>query len=109
MGLGCFEYAIQEKSTAVFVFPSGLAKQIREEIRINISKCMNESSFMHLNEAIEYFFLPEHITRIRPDKNKCVLGIYTNKMVQLRYCLGSFCLHQLFCMGKEFDCFTVYI
>ena len=84
-----------------------LAKQIREEIGINIRKCMNESSSTKskLSEATEYFFLQEHITRVCPDKNKCVLDMYTNKMVQLRYRLGSLhCRHQLFYMEKEFDC-----
>ena len=110
MGVGCFKSTIKKGrlSLSLTEKPSGLAKQIREEIGVNLNKRMNESSSTKtkLSEAIEAFFVQEHITRVCPDKNKCVLDTYTNKMVQLRYRLGSLrCLHQLFCMEREeLDC-----
>ena len=83
--------------------------QIRQEIGINISKHveMVSSTKSKLGQAIESFFLQEHVTRVCPDKDKYVIDENTSKEVQLRYRLGPLrSLHQTFCVENiEFsDC-----
>ena len=81
--------------------PKWLISQIREEVGINISKRVeiSSSSKSNLSQAVEAFFLEDHITRLCPDKDKCVLDPDSNTLVQLRYRLGPLrCLHNIFCV-----------
>ena len=79
--------------------PTGLINQIREEVGINISKRFEVSASVksQLSQAVEEFFLQDHVTRLCPDKDKCILDPDSNTMVQLRYRLGPIrCIQQQF-------------
>ena len=73
----CFkpQYKKAQLSLSLIDKPTGLISQIREEMGINISKHIEISSLSksNLSQEVEAFFLEDHITRLCPDKDKCVL------------------------------------
>ena len=81
-------------------------QMIRDEVGINLSNNFSESSTKSkLCVAIENFFSEDHITKLCPDKKKCVVRPGTFERVQVRYRMGSLrCLHQSFCAeNSEFS------